>query len=122
MVRDRVLIIEEDRRTVDQLQEHLEVMGYEAEVALSGRIGLAIVTERKMSAAVLDANVDGGEAWDILRAIKRKDPDLLVVLINGRARKGESRMARRAGATRFMRSPSDPEKVIHAVHQVLAAD
>ena len=120
MHRSRVLIIEEDRRTVDQLQEKLEDIGFEAEIALNGRVGLAIVTERKMSAAVLDAQVHGFESWELLRALKRRDPELPVVLINGRPRKGESRVARRAGATRFMRSPTDPDKVISAVHQVLA--
>jgi len=121
MYRSRVLIIEEDRRTVDQLQERLEDMGVEAEIALNGRVGLAIISERKMSAAVLDAQMSGFENWELLRAIKRRAPDLPVVLINGRPRKGESRIARRAGATRFMRSPTDPEKVVMVLNQVLGS-
>lgn len=120
MERSRVLIIDQDRRTVDQLQEKLEQLGMEAEIALTGDVGLTILREREMDAAVLDAKVGGFDGWDLLRAIKRRAPQLPVVFINGRARKGESRVARRAGASRFIRIPADPDRVINAVHQVLA--
>ena len=119
MQRNRVLIIEQDRRTVDQLQEKLETVGMEAEIALSGDVGLTILREREMDAAVVDAKVGDFDGWDLLRAIKRSAPQLPVVFINGRARKGESRVARRAGAARFIRTPADPDRVINAVHQVL---
>jgi DNA-binding response OmpR family regulator len=55
MIRRRVLIIESDRRTVDELQERFERHGLEAEVALSASVGIDILAERRMDAAVVES-------------------------------------------------------------------
>ncbi len=117
ILRCRVLIIDGDRRTVDQLQDQFERDGFEPEVALSGDVGLSIVGERRMNAAVLDASMGKEDDWNLLRDLKRRDPSLPVVLINGP--KGESAVARRAGAARYVSSPVDPAKVISAVCQIV---
>jgi len=119
MVRPRVLIIEGDRRTVDELQERFERHGIEAEVALTTAVGLSILSERRMDAAVLDAQMDANEDWKVLKSIKEKDPDLPIVMINGNKLKGITKLARRFGAARFLPSPVDPEKVIVALSDVL---
>ena len=116
MIRYRVLIIDRDRRAVDQLQEQFERDGFEPEVALSGDVGLSIVAERRMSAAVLNASMGKEDDWTLLKDLKMKDPSLPIVLINGP--KGGSVVARRAGATRYVSSPVDPAKVISAVSQI----
>ena len=70
VIRPRVLIIDEDRRTVDKLQEMFTRVGCEAEIALSGNVGLSIVSERHMSVAVLSAKVGHGEDWALVRELK----------------------------------------------------
>ena len=117
MVHCRVLIIDGDRRAVDQLQDQFERDGFEPEVALNGNVGLSIVGERRMNAAVLDATMGKEDDWNLLRGLKNRDPSLPVVLINGP--KGGSAVARRAGATRYVSSPVDPAKVISAVSQIV---
>ena len=119
MLRPRVLIIEADRRTVDELQERFERHGYEAEVALSAAVGLDILAERRMDAAVVDAELESKDKWPLLRRLKQQAPDLPVVLINGWKAKGISKLARRAGASRFLSSPVDAERVIDAISAVL---
>lgn len=118
--RPRVLIIEENRRTVGELHDLFEQSGYETEVALSGEIALTIVRERDMDAAVLDHNMSGFEGWELIRKLKTKAPDLPIVLINGPCEKGISRHARRAGASRFMRQPANLDRVVGAVETVVA--
>src|SRR3990172_11922895 len=97
ITRQRVLIIDEDRRTVDKLQEKFVQSGYEAEIALSGPVGLAIVGERYMSVAVLSAKVGHEEDWELVKNLKKSDPHLPVVLFNAPKVKGLSKEARRAG-------------------------
>ena len=120
MLRPRVLIIESDRRTVDELQEWFERGGYEAEVALSASVGLGILAERRMDAAVVDATLEAKDKWSLLKSLKKTDPGLKVVVINGWQGKGVSKIARRAGAARFLVSPVDAEKVVVALQDVLS--
>jgi DNA-binding response OmpR family regulator len=122
MERIRVLIIEDNRRMVGQLHDRFVKEGYETEVALNGAIGLTIVREREMDAAIVDHRVSGFEEWDLVRTLRKKVPRLPIVLINGPRRKGVSRVARQAGATRFMRAPSNLDRVVSVVSTVLDRD
>ena len=115
----RVLIIESDRRTVDELQERFERYGIEAEVALSASVGLDILSERQMDAAIVDAELEEHEKWPLLTSLRQKAPTVPVVMINGWKKKGISKLARRAGAARFLASPVDAEKVITAISDVV---
>ncbi len=112
MDRERVLIIDQNRRTVDKLQTMFVKSGYEAEVALSGPVGLSIIAERHMRVAVLSARVGHNGDWALVRRLKKVDPSLLVVLFDAPKVKGLSREARRAGVSRFLASPIDAELIL----------
>ena len=119
MERRRVLVIEENRRRIGALHDKLERSGYETEVAVSGEMALTIVHTRDMDAAVLDHTMSGYNEWELVRELKNRAPELPIVLINGPRQKGISRAARRAGATRFMRSPVNLGRVVAAVGGVI---
>jgi DNA-binding NtrC family response regulator len=119
ITRRRVLIIDEDRRTVDKLQEKFVQSGYEAEIALSGLVGLAIVAERYMSVAVLSAKVGHDLDWELVKSLKKSDPQLPVVLFNVPKIKGFSKEARRAGVSKFILSDLDAETVLHEAVKVM---
>jgi len=110
--RPRILIIDEDRRTVDELQEKFTRSGFEAEVALSSTVGLAIVEERRMTAAVLNARLGHMEDWALVRRLKEFDPSLPLVLFNAPKVKGMSREAKRAGVTKFLSHPAELDLVM----------
>ena len=119
MERARVLIIEENRRIVGELHDRLVREGYETEVALNGEMGMAIIRDRDMDVAVVDHHACGCEEWDLLRKLHRRVPGLPIVLINGPRRRGISRMARQAGATRFLRAPVNLSRVVDIIGTVL---
>ena len=109
--RQRVLIIDEDRRTVDRLQEKFVQSGFEAEIALSGAVGVAIAAERHMSVAILSAKIGQEESWSIVRQLRQSDPQLPVVLFNAPKVKGLSKEARRAGVAKFIQIDVDAHLV-----------
>ena len=92
--RPRVLIIEQNRRTVGELHDRLVRMGYETEVALSGESGLAIIHERDMDLAVLDHRVSGFDEWELLHQLRRRAPGLPIVLIADRGTTSVATMPR----------------------------
>lgn len=117
--RPRVLIIDEDRRTVDRLQEKFVQMGYEAEIALSGLVGLGIVAERYMSLVVMSAKVGHDEGWELIRSMKKSDPQVPVVLFNAPKVKGLSKEARRAGVAKFLSIELDTDMVMNEAVKVM---
>jgi DNA-binding response OmpR family regulator len=119
ITRRRVLIIDEDRRTVDRLQEQFVQSGYEAEIALSGPVGIAIVAERYMSVVILSAKIGHGEDWELVKSLKKSDPQVPVVMFNAPKVKGLSKEARRAGVAKFILSDLDPAIVLHETVKVM---
>ena len=72
-----------------------------------------------MDAAVVDAELETKDKWPLLKELRQRAPGVTVVLINGWKSKGVSKLARRAGAARFLVSPIDVEKVIDALSAVI---
>jgi DNA-binding response OmpR family regulator len=115
----RVLIVEENRRTVGELHDRLTRSGFETEVALTGETALTIVRERDVDAVVLDHSITGYDDWELVRKLKRRMPAIPILLINGPREKGVSRVARQAGATRFLRAPTELDRIVTALAMVL---
>lgn len=116
--RQRVLIIDEDRRTVDRLQEKFLQVGFEAEIALTGEVGVAIVAERYMSVALLSARLGQDAKWELVKKLKEFDPHLPVVLFNGPKVKGLSKEARRAGVAKFLLTDTDTQSLLSETMKV----
>ncbi len=117
--RQRVLIIDEDRRTVDKLQEKFVEFGCEAEIALSGEVGVTIAAERHMSVAILSAKIGQQQDWSFVRRLRASDPKLPVVLFNAPKVKGLSKEARRAGVSKFISADVDPNAVFLEAMKVM---
>ena len=117
--RQRVLIIDEDRRTVDRLQEKFVELGCEAEIALSGEVGVTIAAERHMSVAILSAKIGQQQDWSLVRQLLASDPKLPVVLFNAPKVKGLSKEARRVGVRKFLCADADPLAVYEEVMKVM---
>lgn len=115
--RKRVLIIDEDRRTVDRLQETFSQFGFEAEIALSVLVGQSIAAERYMSVVLINAKIGNESNWEAVRRLKESDPNLPVVLFN--APKGLSKEARRAGVAKFISTEADAQMLFSEARKVM---
>ena len=70
-----ILVIEDDPSAVRLLREYLEPLGYRMRAAADGEQGLAMATERRPLAILLDVLVPRVDGWEVLRSLKG-DPEL----------------------------------------------
>ena len=68
-----ILVIEDDRQSVDLLTAYLESAGFDVSSAQDGPTGLAEMRREKPVAVILDVRLPRMDGWDVLRAI-RMDP------------------------------------------------
>ena len=61
----RILIVEDERQTVDTLRDLFEQHGYETEVALNKQVALTILQERSMDIAIVSTSVQEPLSGDI---------------------------------------------------------
>jgi signal transduction histidine kinase/ActR/RegA family two-component response regulator len=113
----RVLIIEDDRQSVDLLTVYLERAGFDVSIAHDGTIGLALIRRDKPVAVILDVRLPGMDGWDVLRAIKADaetaDIPVVVVSVLDERVKGLS-----LGAAEYLVKPASRDDVMAALDRV----
>ncbi|MDN3512148.1 MAG: response regulator [Candidatus Jettenia sp. CY-1] len=115
----RILIVEDERQTVDTLRDLFEQHGYEAEVALNKQVALAILQERKMDLLILSTTVQENLGIEILREIRKMSPSLPAIMISDQKSKRVESSSTKAGANIFIVKPFDDEFILHTVENLL---
>lgn len=75
-----VLIIEDEPATAGPVKKSLEADGIQADVAGSGTAGLALFREKTYDLILLDLKLPELSGEEVLRAIRREDPFITVIV------------------------------------------
>jgi DNA-binding response OmpR family regulator len=115
----RIVIVEDERQTVDELRDHLELYGYETEVALTVPVGVSIVEGRKMDIAIIGEDVREVSGLDILGKLRELDPDIKVVMMTGQKSKRYRSSLLKSGAQGVLAQPLDKAAALAVIEGVL---
>lgn len=77
----RILVVEDDQETAQQIVEFLKLHGYQADLALSGDEGLQLALSNAYAVVVVDRLLPGMEGLEIVRNLRGADiatPALIV--------------------------------------------
>lgn len=106
--RRRVLIVDDDLDTSDQLGKLLDGEGYTCERAASGMEALAtIANERPFDAVVSDVKMAGMSGLDLLDRLNELHPLLPVILCTGFSALSGAVDATKRGAFQYLQKPYD---------------
>lgn len=117
----RILIVEDERQTVDTLRDLFEQNGYETEVALNKQVALTILQERKMDIAIISAKVQEVPGTEILYEIRKLIPNIPVIVISDQKSKRVESSFLKAGANVFIVKPLDPAFILQRIENLLEA-
>lgn len=119
--RPKILVVDDEERNVQLLEDILHSNGYATLSARSGREALALAAEKKPDLIILDAmmpDIDGFEAVTRLKAypVTRPVPVIMVTALNDR----ESKLrALNAGVEEFLTKPVDVADLTVRVRNLL---
>ncbi|MCP4268774.1 MAG: response regulator [Candidatus Brocadiaceae bacterium] len=117
----RILIIADVRETVDELRDFFESHGYETEVALSAKVSLAILEERRMDLAIIGFKVQDTPGTEVLANARDIDPFIPAIIIEGNNSKRIQSMVKKAGAQAYIPKPIEWDSFLLEVKKVLAS-
>jgi len=104
----RVLIVDDDAAACRLLAEVLEREGHEVTTALSAREAMAQVDEHgAFDAVVTDLRMPAASGLDLLRHLRERDPDALVIVLTAFGDAAVTAEAIHAGAYDFISKPYD---------------
>ena len=101
----RVLVVEDDRETADQILETLRERGFEADWAADGREGLARASSGDYDAVTIDRMLPGMDGLSIIRRLRDAQVDTPVLILSALDEVDERIRGLRAGGDDYLTKP-----------------
>ena len=121
MVKESVLIVEDDPDIVELLQYTLEREGYPVLVARNGEKGLSEAKRRKPGLIVLDLMLPGLDGLEVCRALKGENAtkSIPVLMLTAKGEESDVVLGLEFGADDYMRKPFSPRELVARIRAVL---
>ena len=111
----RLLLVDDEVRFVETLSKRLTARGYYVEGAFSGQEALDLLARRPFDVVLLDVMMPGMDGLDTLRAVRKVQPLLKVILLSGHASINAAVEGMRLGAYDYLLKPTDLEDILAKV-------
>ena len=107
----KILLVDDEKQFVDTLAERLAMRGFSARVAYDGPQALKAV-EEPTDVIVLDLRMPGMDGFEVLRSVKKSNPQVQVIILTGHGGDAEEQTAYRMGAYNFLKKPMDIDELL----------
>ena len=110
----KILLVDDEKQFVDTLAERLAMRGFTARVAYDGPQALKAV-EELTDVIVLDLRMPGMDGFEVLRNVKKSNPQVQVIILTGHGGDAEEQTAYRMGAYNFLKKPMDIDELLNSI-------
>ena len=117
---EKVLLVDDEEEFVETLAERMRSRGMEVATSNSGGDALDLIDQEPYDVVVLDLQMPGMDGLEALARIKRRQPDIQVVLLTGHATVEKGVEAMKQGALEFLEKPIDLSKLSEVIHNAKA--
>lgn len=117
-MQQRILIVDDDKKTVDLIRMYLEKEHYQVLVAYDGKEALEITRQKKPHLVILDwmlPKIEGTVVCRILRA----EGSIPIIMLTARATEEEKLLGLDLGADDYVTKPFSPRELVARVRVVL---
>jgi two-component system, NtrC family, response regulator AlgB len=114
-----VLIVDDEKNVRNHIATYVRSLGHEAEAAADAGDALAVLERRPVDVVLSDIRMAGVDGLALLRDIRRRWPDIVVVLMTAYASVPQAVEAMRAGAYDYLVKPFGLDQVRLLLERVL---
>lgn len=120
MATPRILIVDDEADTCENLSDIFSDFGYQVDTAQDGQSALELIDQRPFyDVALLDLRMPGMDGLELYRRIKQKSAGTVAVVVTAYATSDTARSAIAAGATRVLSKPVDISALLALVQASL---
>ena len=121
MTGKRILIVDDEESVRWALRKALERATYRVDLAADGRAGLQAAEDPGVDLVLLDVRLPGRDGLDVLREIRKRRPDLPVIMMTAYGTLQVAVEAMKLGAYDYIGKPFDMDEVLLVVEKALEA-
>lgn len=107
----RILIVDDEDIVLKSCLRVLQKLDYEIETAYSGQTALDQLDKKKYDIVVTDLMMPGMDGMQLLEEIKKRYPEMIVIIFTGYATVDTARQALKAGAFDYIPKPFTPDEL-----------
>src|SRR5664279_813015 len=115
----KILVIDDDRDICLLLNRFLSRRGYEVIEMYTGKKALAWLDGNQPDLVMCDYRLGDMDAMEMLTSIKKKYPDLPVIIITGYSDMRTAVKVMKMGAYDYITKPLLPDEIIHTIQQAI---
>src|SRR5262245_41317855 len=113
----RILVIEDDQPTRENLELILDMEGFAVRTAPDGQAGLDLARRERPDLIICDVSMPGLDGYSVLRQL-RDDPeqgDIPFIFLTARGERQDQRFGMNLGADDYLCKPVDAEDLLGAI-------
>ncbi|GAB3159630.1 response regulator transcription factor [Myceligenerans halotolerans] len=115
----RVLVVDDDRTVAEVVVAYLERAGIDADHAADGRAALESAVATPPDAVVLDLMLPGIDGLEVCRRLRRRRPDLPVLMLTARGEEEDRVLGLEIGADDYVTKPFSARELTLRVQALL---
>jgi two-component system alkaline phosphatase synthesis response regulator PhoP len=117
MIKQRILVVDDDKEVVRLMRGYLEQSGYDVLVAYNGESAIHIMRRDNPDLVLLDLMLPDRDGWDVTRTV-RNDPNLMhmpIIMLTARVSDTDKIVGLELGADDYVTKPYNPREVVARV-------
>lgn len=115
----KILVVEDEKKIADTLKMGLSENGFYVEVAYDGKIGYQLFTTQSFDLAILDINLPGMNGYDLCKAIRYRNPHMLVIMLTSMSALENKIEGYDAGADDYIVKPFEFRELLLKIRALL---
>jgi DNA-binding NtrC family response regulator len=112
---EKVLLVDDEREFLEIMTERIQSRGMKVTATDSADKALSILEKESFDAIIMDFQMPEMDGMEALKAIKKKRPELQIILLTGYATVEKTVEAMKIGATDFLEKPADLEALVKKI-------
>ena len=117
--KQKILVVDDEKMIRWSLGEALRGWGYEPIQAETATAGMAAFDADQPAAILLDINLPDGSGLDVLRQIRHRQPDAVVIMITANSHSVTRQESEAAGAALFLTKPFSPNQLLNEIKRLV---
>ncbi len=117
--RARIFVVDDDRIILDSLCEFLRMEGYETDGATDADTALRALGRKPFNVVITDVNMPGSDGFELLRVVKQRYPEVVVIIITGYGTIESAVEAIKMGAYDYLTKPISDDEIRLTINRAL---
>ncbi len=116
----KILVIDDEAIVRVSCERVLKPEGYHVVVTPKGTEAIGMLENEQFDLVLTDLKMPDMDGLEVLKTIKSKWPDMIVIIITGYGTISTAVQAMKLGAYEYIEKPFTPEDILNAVNKALA--